>query len=45
MGVNKYECLGRDYELLYLEKPSEKLMNDLREEVLKEGLMCNIGAV
>lgn len=45
MGVNKYECLGRDYELLGLEKPSEKLMDDLREEVLKEGLMCNIGAV
>ncbi|WP_288478811.1 glycyl-radical enzyme activating protein [uncultured Clostridium sp.] len=45
MGVNKYECLGRDYELLDLEKPSEKLMDDLREEVLKEGLMCNIGAV
>lgn len=42
LGVNKYTSLGRQYELENLELLSEEKIESLKEEVLKEGLLCKI---
>lgn len=43
LGSNKYAMMGKDYELLGLAKPEESLMDELKEIVEEEGLLCRIG--
>lgn len=44
-GLNKYECLGREYKILSeIHEPSQELMMEFKKVVEEEGLKCNIGA-
>lgn len=46
LGVNKYECLGRDYKMPEdLSSPTKETMEKLKSIVEEEGIKCNIGAV
>lgn len=44
-GLNKYECLDREYKISSeVHEPSQELMVGLKKVVEDEGLKCNIGA-
>lgn len=46
LGVNKYECLGRDYKMQGdITTPNKETMEKLKNVIEKEGVKCNIGAV
>ena len=42
-GTNKYDMLGKDYEMLGTERPDEDYMKYLKSIVEAEGLYCQIG--
>ncbi|SFC91140.1 glycyl-radical enzyme activating protein [Clostridium uliginosum] len=45
LGVNKYECIGKDYKMKNeLNTPSDEFMLELKEIVEDLGLKCNVGA-
>ncbi|MEY8764290.1 MULTISPECIES: glycyl-radical enzyme activating protein [Clostridium] len=44
LGVNKYKCLGRKYELENMETPDREYMEKFKKIVESYGLKCNVGA-
>jgi pyruvate formate lyase activating enzyme len=42
-GTNKYDMLGKDYEMIGTERPDEDYMKYLKSIVEAEGLYCQIG--
>lgn len=46
LGVNKYNCLGREYKMKdSVVTPSDEFMEELKGIVEKVGVKCNIGAI
>ncbi|WP_085829212.1 glycyl-radical enzyme activating protein [Clostridium massiliodielmoense] len=46
LGVNKYECLGKEYKISdEIKTPTNEYMEKLKSVVENVGLKCNIGAV
>ncbi|ABK61056.1 MULTISPECIES: glycyl-radical enzyme activating protein [Clostridium] len=46
LGVNKYECLGKEYKISdEIKTPTNEYMEKLKSVVENIGLKCNIGAV
>lgn len=46
LGVNKYECIGRKYNMKEnIKTPSEEFILELKEIVENIGLKCNIGSI
>ena len=43
LGSNKYAMLGKAYELFGITKPQEEMMQEFKEIVESEGLICKIG--
>lgn len=43
LGSNKYAMLGKAYEMFGVQKPEAELMEDFKEIVENQGLICKIG--
>ncbi len=43
LGANKYDMLGKEYELANVKSPEKQFMDELKAIVEEEGLICKIG--